>query len=465
MTKKSESLLTPEEIESYLKAIGEFNARCVVWHMLIQEKLISFPDTSIVPQHFDVITTERKSDDFIFDEDMAKYKGKYSGTFVISMPGLPVQIVCEPQKNTEDFKVFCPETNIAIVPKIKSKERIYDFLKKDAFVKAELCIKAYLLLVASKFRKTKGNKTDFIKAVNNIHTGYLNFYSNCHVNNSYHQLMDDALITLTEITRKTLYNILIEHDWNKFAPTQNQAKEILKQNKNLIYQYAQDFGYINNAKRLIYHQKNRDTLAHPGKYINRMAVVKRDTYETIIDFTNVIRNLTKTKFIVGICTNPEDSQPEINIWPEVANYFGINKQFNFLYVYNVPREWLESIIASKWLIKAPITKEIDLIKYICEHLLIDTLGQIDKPLKTKELLEYIKENNILSQNDIAELSNLISSRNSTAHEHVEKEVNKTVDEIDRANQLLQKVLEFLRQKNDIKFSNSNSVAKDEYGDS
>ena len=328
MTKKSESLLTPEEIESYLKAIGEFEARCVVWRMLMQEKLISFPDTSIVPQYFDVITTERKNDDFIFDEDIAKYKGKYSGTFVISLSGLPVQIVCEPQKNTEDFKVFCPETNIAIVPKIKSKERIYDFLKKDAFVKVELCIKAFLLLVASKFSKTKGDKTDFIKAVNNIHTGYLNFYSNLHVNNLYHQLMDDALITLTEITRNTLYNILTEHNWDRFATTKNQAKEILKQNKMLIYQYAQDFGYINNAQRLIYHQKNRDTLAHPGKYIDRMSVVKRDTYETIIDFTNVIRNLTKTNFIVGICTNPKDSRPEINIWPDVAKYYDINNKFN-----------------------------------------------------------------------------------------------------------------------------------------
>ena len=227
MTKKPESLLTPEEIESYLKAIGEFDARCVVWHMLVQEGCINIPNTDIIPQYFDIITTERKDNDFIFDEDIAKYN-KYSGTFVISMPGLPVQIVCEPQKKAEDFKVFCPETNIAIVSKIKSKERFYDFLKKDAFVKAELFIKAYLLLVALKFSKTKGNKTDFIKAVNNIHTGYLNFYSNWHVNNLYHQLMDDALITLTEITRKTLYNILIAHDWNKFATTQNQAKEILK---------------------------------------------------------------------------------------------------------------------------------------------------------------------------------------------------------------------------------------------
>ena len=361
----------------------------------------------------------------------------------------------------EEFKVFCPVTNIAIVPKIKSKERFYDLLEKDPFAQTELCGKALLLFIASEYGKP--DKTSLIKMADNIHKHYIDFYSNWYINSAFHKLVDDSLITLTETTRNLLYNILIKHDWNKFSASQNQAKEILKQDKTLIYKYAQDFGYITNAERLIYHQKNRDTLAHPGIYMYRVALTETDIYTTIIDFTNVIRSLTKIKFIVGICTNPDAIRPQINIWPSVAKYYDINNQDNFLCVYDAPRAWLESIITSKWIIPTPLTQEIDLIKAISEGLLIDVVNQKGRHLKAKELLKYIEEENLLSQDDVTELSSLILSRNSTAHNRAEKDNDKTTKEINKANELLKTLSKILKQKNDIKVSNKGSVTKDEYG--
>ena len=42
-------------------------------------------------------------------------------------------------------------------------------------------------------------------------------------------------------------------------------------------------------------------------------------------------------------------------------------------------------------------------------------------------------------------------------------VEKTMNEIERANELLQTLLKIVKQRNDIKFSNSDSITKDEYG--
>ena len=83
-------------------------------------------------------------------------------------------------------------------------------------------------------------------------------------------------IQATEKLRQFLFNTIINHHWQQVFTTQNDtnktpvfattvedAKNMLKKDKNKIFEFAQSLGYIPDAQKMIKYQKARDILSHP----------------------------------------------------------------------------------------------------------------------------------------------------------------------------------------------------------
>lgn len=300
--------------------------------------------------------------------------------------------------------------NLIIKSNIKSKDTIMDFMRAHPECAKEIIRKTTLGMV---FAISHPNCTQ--KQMNTF------------IVEQEKQAAIKCLMTLrhipfiqaTEKLRQFLFNTIINHHWQQVHTTQNdtnqtpifattveEAKNILKKDKNKIYELAQNFGYIPDAQKMIKYQKARDVLSHPTLSLSNEASLPQNAQSILNDFEDILTHLTHGKKLKFGIVNQEDLANATPLMQHPLTVFS------------------DDISAYA------LVKDADMLTTLFKDYQIpkDANG---KQLKPKKQLKALAALGVISQTDVDSLDAAIKNRNDFAHARLTPQ-SRTDAEINRS---------------------------------
>lgn len=297
------------------------------------------------------------------------------------------------KQKAKNCRVFVTN-NLIIKSNIKSNDTIVDFMHNNPECAKEMIRKTTLGMVFAIQNPNCTQKQMDAFIVNQEKQGAIK----CLMTLRY-----IPFIQATEKLRQFLFDTIINHHWQQVYSTQNDAnqmptfatsvedaKSILKKDKNKIFELAQKFGYIPDAQKMIKHQKARDVLAHPTLSLSNEVSLPYNIQSILNDFEDVLTYLTHGKKLKFGIVNQEDLA---NITPLVQQ----------------PLTVFEDDISAYALVK-----DADILTTLFKDYHIPK-GSNGKPLKPKKQLEALAALGVIAQTDVDTLDAAIKNRNEFAH--------------------------------------------------
>ncbi len=102
---------------------------------------------------------------------------------------------------------------------------------------------------------------------------------------------------LVEHTRQFLVDVLVNHHALQIAPTSEEAKKHLRDNKEDIFRLSEQFGYIPNAQKMIDYMELRNQIMHPFQE-KQTLIFPSDSYQIQRDFLDLVGCLTHNPYLV-----------------------------------------------------------------------------------------------------------------------------------------------------------------------
>ncbi|MBR5130660.1 MAG: hypothetical protein IKV03_05500 [Alphaproteobacteria bacterium] len=284
--------------------------------------------------------------------------------------------------------------NLIIKSNIKSNDTIMDFMRTNPECAKEMIRKTTLgmIFAISNPNCTQKQMNAFI--VDQEKQGAIKHLMT---------LRHIPFIQATEKLRQFLFDTIINHHWQQvyttqndanqtpvFATTAEEAKNMLKKDKNKIFELAQNIGYIPDAQKMIKYQNARDYLSHPTLSLSNEVSLPKNAQPILNDFEDVLTHLTHGKKLKFGIVNQED----------ITNASPLVQQ---------PLTVFADDISAYALIK-----DADMLTTLFKDYQIPK-GANGKPLKPKKQLEALAALGIIAQTDIDALDTAIKNRNDFAH--------------------------------------------------
>ncbi|MBR5130659.1 MAG: hypothetical protein IKV03_05495 [Alphaproteobacteria bacterium] len=138
---------------------------------------------------------------------------------------------------------------------VQSNDTIWEYAQKNPEFRMELLSKTYIATMYSHQEMWRHTQKDMDEVIFQ--------YDKTILQEKILSLRNLPFIRLVENTRDFLFKTLITHHAPQIASDVNDAKKILVSNKENIFIYAKQFGYIHNVDAMIAYQDMRDALVHP----------------------------------------------------------------------------------------------------------------------------------------------------------------------------------------------------------
>ncbi len=263
----------------------------------------------------------------------------------------------------------------------KNRKTSFRTAIKNEAVLLDFCKKVYILDLLWHQKGKDATQQDF-------HTYQILFERHILLN-EFKKDVIPAFIQLVETTRKFLYTALTTHHSLQIAFSLEEAKNTLKNDKSLIFKYAEQFGYIEDKEPFISFQKIRDKLAHPSTEQNIVSYLP-DLEKIESTFLSFFKNLTNKPNLSVYRLNETDTPKKT---PLAESIYPTNMRGKEAFEHLLHTDEIESIIA-----------------------------QYQGPLNTKQKeitglkkLEFLKDKGLILATDFALLEQAILLRNAVAH--------------------------------------------------
>ena len=284
--------------------------------------------------------------------------------------------------------------NLIIKSNIKSKDTIMDFMRTHPECAKEMIRKTTLAMAFTINHPNCTQKQMDAFIIDQEKQGAIKCLMT---------LRHIPFIQATEKLRQFLFNTIINHHWQQVFTTQNDtnktpvfattvedAKNMLKKDKNKIFEFAQSLGYIPDAQKMIKYQKARDILSHPTLSLSNEPSLPENAQSILNDFEDVLTHLTQGQKLKFGIVNQEDLA---NATPLVQHPLTV---------------FADDISAYA------LVKDADMLTTLFKDYQIPK-GSNGKPLKPKKQLEALAALGVIAQTDVDTLDAAIKNRNDFAH--------------------------------------------------
>ncbi len=411
MPQLDQTIVTP-----LLAKIADAIARLQTSYMLWQEytKTTEFSDIvaagiqhlNSLEQIFDVrVYNKHKPGHFVFDTRENLQKIKSHSPKVFSPLSGELYFAGDINTPTNKFCAYLYGTNFAIKTTKPITEPIVKYLTKNRAAARELFNKAWLLQDLHRVFKHTNNAAPDREIAASFHTNYPLFLQTCALNYYINLMVSTPYVELVETTRKLLFYILTEHHWSDIAATQGQAKNLLQQDKDLIYAYANKYGYANVDYDLTAHNDLRNLFAHPEEHEILLNRINLDIPKIIIAHTEVLCRVLDENFIIGIQKSEDDNF--YRIYPEVEKHFSKYGKPN-VYVFEAYKMWPD--VLSRNINSFNLLKTTDKSSRI-----IDKQTKHTGAKKTKDKLSHLQNDSTITAAEAQIITDSILTRNKVAH--------------------------------------------------
>ena len=285
---------------------------------------------------------------------------------------------------------------LSVDSNLKTSEPIEQILLNDSSLSFELAKKIFMLEVyavaqnGEKEKLSQKGYDDFqLKFERLIYTDQLQ------------DILKLPFVHLVEHTRQFLISTLIKNDWSKIASQKQDAMELLKKNKNLIYKKAEEFGYIPNADKLIKYQNMRDELEHPIQ-LEQKHLFPTDTQEICNDFSAVLTSLLHAKNLKIDFVHPNETEEDVK--RRISQKY--NKNFNL--IWEMESDFSINVISAYHLVK-----KMDLFHSISSQYQFPLSN--GKKMKEIDKLNYLSQQGLMKSSDVINLEGYLKNRNKVSH--------------------------------------------------
>ncbi|MBO7257519.1 MAG: hypothetical protein J6V11_01100, partial [Alphaproteobacteria bacterium] len=199
-------------------------------------------------------------------------------------------------------------------------------------------------------------------------------------------------IQTMENLRQFLFDTLISHHTNQIASTTEDAKQILKSDKNKIFTMAEQLGYIPDAQKMIKYHNLRDSLAHPDDTKHFGGPQLPDNCAQIKeDFEAILTSLLHGQNIKILPIDTEKAPIPQGTLMQISEM----DSFNNVYAYQ-------------------LIDQLDIVQNSLKIYTLPTRAN-GKSLTGRKKLEALNTLGVLSQSDIDTLEKATKTRNDFAH--------------------------------------------------
>lgn len=297
--------------------------------------------------------------------------------------GFPLEFFPSPNQKAKNCRIFIAN-NLIIQSDIQSSQPVMDFMRSHPEYAKEMMQKTALATIYAQKNPscTQKDMDNFLlqhkqeilrqKTLNILHIPFI-------------QLMENL--------RKFLFNTLISKHALQIASDEEAAKTLLKGDKDSIYTWAEQLGYIPDASLLIKYQHTRDRLAHPDQHKQTEgSTIANDATHIIQGFEHMLTHLMHGK----------------------------NLKFSIVEAQNAPQTPL---------IQMPLHIDADDVNAYALMADLDTLDTLfkdytlpkkanGKKVSGRKKLESLATLGVIAQSDVPTLESAIKARNEYAHGHL-----------------------------------------------
>lgn len=224
-----------------------------------------------------------------YQQALAEIKADFHGKKGISLAYYHQNIECWGEEDVpmKHFRAFLAK-DILIQSNLHSSLGIRAYLQKNPVAADELARKIFIL--------TAFSFTEPPELTQRAFDAYHMDFEKQEMLETVREAERIPFIHLVEKTRRFLLDVLIKNHAADIAPTPKEAGEILKKDKDRIFQLAQKYHYINRADKMIAWHHLRDELGHPEQLPHGKSF-HQNLPEIIEDFRDVFNTLLGGKNI------------------------------------------------------------------------------------------------------------------------------------------------------------------------
>ena len=273
----------------------------------------------------------------------------------------------------------------------KNRKTTFRNAIKDETVLRDFCKKVYILDLLWHQKGGNATQQDFLT--------YQLLFERKILLDEFKKDIIPSFIQLVETTRKFLYTTLTDNHFSQIATSQEEAKTNLKNDKSLIFEYAEKFGYIDNKDDFIHFQTVRDKLAHPTEHQNITSIIP-DIKKIEGTFLSLLKNLTNHPNLSIYRVNSNDK-----ITATLEAEYPLNERGKTTFNHMIKIDEIESIL-SKY--QGPVNKN-------------------NKEIQGAKKFKFLADKGIISPSDLASLEQIILLRNAVAHAQADETTYQNIE--------------------------------------
>lgn len=341
----------------------------------------------------------QKNEGLSYEQALNQLKEDFKDKILIYLKFFQFDIECWGPKNVpmDQFRTFLT-SHIVIKSNIQSNQNYTTYFEQNPTAAHELARKIFIITSFA----FEGKETSTQKQFNAYQLNFEKQWLLAQIK----EIEKIPFIHLVEHTRNFLFNALIQNHALDLASSVEDARKLLKENKDLIFKTAEQYHYINNADKMIKWHQLRDELGHPER-VEQKTPFPQDLSEIFKDFRNVLNNLLHTKNIQIEISHNNRSVSDI--------------QDELLKKYHKPFQVLNEKDATIKLKSVPdmmagygLIKSMDALEKMCETIQLP-LKSNGKEISGRKKWDYLGTINFFDKKNIPLIEENNKYRNEIAH--------------------------------------------------